>query len=584
MKNLAFLALAVGLIAIANGADAQDRVEMTLEDAASSPPEAALNQSPAPLRFSPRVWREGQFGKLRVLGAPAKLPLEITNSQGKRVWKVKAPQGDSTWQIPVSQAGFYTLNAPKMAPVNFAVVPQPAPAVSVKNPARLMFGVQTHFAHREMPDESYQMLHNLGVDFVRDEAGWAPMEKEKGVWRLVPRHEDYMAKLKAAKIPLLVSLSYGNPIYQKETGRHPDNPAAYEGYGRYAAEVLRRYGENIFAVEILNEPNKVKPVEEYLPTLKSAHEKIRAAGFKQEIISVGGAGPIGGGMVLGFAREIFQNGAAKWCDSFSQHPYMAPHAPDACYPTENPPYNANLDLALTRAAKLVEEQNLSGSWATEVGWPAPFPIEMTKEMIEKTEKPQLINPMVSLEKQAAFTARLLLEASKYPLLKGITVYDFQDDGPKRLSRKHNFGLVRQDLTPKPAYLAYAVTANFLRDKTFVRTWREPDSYWSANLYRDQKGELWLAAWALEVTGQEMKAHKAKTPELPRRFMDWKTTAQLRLTGAKEVSGFDWQGQPLANSTDLSVSNLPSYWRVGRDEKAIGLETLGVQRPEYPVAK
>ena len=59
---------------------------------------------------------------------------------------------------------------------------------------------------------------------------------------------------------------------------------------------------------------------------------------------------------------------------------------------------------------------------------------------------------VTLETQAAFAARQQLSN----LLNGVPLsiwYDWKNDGPDPNENEHNFGTVRPDLEPKPAYVA-----------------------------------------------------------------------------------------------------------------------------------
>ncbi len=537
---------------------------------AQAPPPVAAPVEP-PVKLMVPVWYAGGKGALRGTGAGT-LTLTVTDYAGKNVWigEAKAGEGGAVAaEVPVGEPGYYTLNiggGANALRTSFAVVPASSPgAPAVKTPVtgpvkgRLLLGVNTHFGQRDLPEGGLEVLKKMGLDAVRDEIGWGANEKEKGVFSFLERHKTYTRRLKEAGIPLLWSHSYGNVLYNE--GRYPDNPAAAQAYGRYAAQVLKHSGDNILAVEILNEPNKLDPVADYLPILRSAHRAIRGAGFRHEIISVGGAGPAGGGMSPGFAAKLFEAGGAKYCDSFSQHPYMTPFTPDLGYAKGR----ANLDFALNQAGNVVKKYDLSGSWITEQGWPA---LEQGLHRTDATEKTALgTRAMVSESKQAAFTARTLLGASRYPHLKGIFLYDFQDDGPDPLRREHRFGLVRQDLTPKPAYVAFAVAAHFLKEKTFVRRVAAPDSLLTANFYKDGKGELWAAVWALETTRSGLQADKA-----PERHMDVENRVPFRVKGGSgAVSGYDWQGRPVKAEARMTATALPLYLRVGSGKDTVEIE-------------
>lgn len=527
-------------------------------DNAATPAPAATLRAP--------VWYAGEKGALLLsAGTAGPLTLLITDDAGKTVWRgtVKAGKNSAAADVPVGAPGYYTLSIVQGArrqQTHFAVVP---PRVTpVPRTRRLLLGVNTHWGQRDLPPGALDVLKKMGVDALRDEIGWGATEKKKGVYNFISRHDAYLRALQKAGLPLLWSHSYGNALYNE--GRYPNTPGAARAYGRYAVEVLKRFGDNILAVEILNEPNKLDPVADYLPILQSVHGAVRTAGFKQEIISVGGAGPAGGGMSPGFAAKLFEAGGGAFCDSFSQHPYMTPFTPDLGYAKGR----ANLDFALGQAAGVVTKHALSGSWITELGWPT---LEQGLSRTSgSTETPLGTKAMVSEPKQAAFTARTLLGASRYPHLKGVFVYDFQDDGPDPLRREHRFGLVRQDLTPKPAYVAFAVAAHFLKNKTFVRRVQAPDSLLSANLYRDSQGETWAAVWALETTRGALQADKSALPA--ERHSDVENKVVFGVRGAERISGYDWQGRPLVIKPQITATARPLYLRLGRGTTVIDLVT------------
>ena len=355
-QNIWIGALALSISLVGGCAQAQPGIAQD-PDAQQPQPEAVKGPpaAVAPAPFRNTVWRQGQNGQLKLSGPLAGYvgPLTATTFGGREVWSGQAKAGQSEVEIGVSQTGYYRLEAGPQS-YWFSVVPIPVAPTGL-TPTRTIWGVNTHFGQRDTPDQAYEMLQIVGMDAVRDELGWGPLEKEKGVYTFIDRHVDYTARLKKHGIPLWFSASYGNPLYPT-SGRHPAAGAA-EPFANYVVKELEKFGDNIIGVEVLNEPNKVKPVVDYMPVLQETYKQVRAAGFKQPIVAVGGAGPAGGGMAPGFAREIYKRGAAKFSDGFSQHPYMTPFTPDTGYAGGQ----ANLDVALTRAAAIVKQYGLKGS-------------------------------------------------------------------------------------------------------------------------------------------------------------------------------------------------------------------------------
>ncbi len=524
----------------------------------------------APAPFEKTVWRAGSSGVLKLSGPLQGFAgkLQIRDFDGKIVRELSVNAGAKSVILPVSTPGLYSVQAGDKT-YSFSVVPTPKPRAA-QVPNRTLIGLNTHFGPRDAPDEPFIILREGGVDAVRDEMGWGSMEKTPGVFNFIPRHVKYNAQLKKYGIPLHFSASYGNPLYPQVV-RYPAAEAAAP-YARYVVEVLKKFGDNIIAVEIINEPNRMPPLKDYAPVLRETLRAVRAAGFKQTVVGIGGAGA-GGGMTPNYARTVFDSGVIP--DAFSIHPYMAPFPPDTGYAPANGV--ANLDAALTRAGNVVRDFKLQGSYITELGWSG---IERGQNpTVENYATPNSARTMVSEPKQAAFTARTLLGASKYPHLKAIYLYDFMDDGPIVMRREHRFGLVRQDLQPKMAWQAFAVARDFLSDKTFVKRFQKPDSYVSANLYRDRAGEHYLAAWTTELRPEEVEAvvaAKKTDPQapLPPRHMENEWHAALRLSGFSNLQGFDWQGASLPKSAQITLTSLPTYLKVGRDANRVALQ-IGV---------
>lgn len=517
--------------------------------------EVSTTQPGSLIAFDLPAWRAGERGRVT---ATKQVALAVRGVSGGIIWEGQA-MPDVPATIAVDRPGYYTLTA--TAPTGegqtatFAVVPAPR----ATKPGPQIWGVNTHFGQRAMPDGAYPMLKLMNVDAVRDEFGWRGVEREAGVFDF-SRHQPWADKLKENGIGLLWVAGYNNhPVY----GGAPDDryplPARAAEFGRYCAEGLKRLGNNVIAIEVLNEPNKIDAVTRYLPLLKGTHAAIRAAGLKHEIVSVGGAG-IGGGMNPAYAAKLFEAGGADFCDSFSSHPYMAPSTPDAGYGA-----NANLDMACRRGAELATKYGQKGFWITEVGWTGPRPDDAVAG--DAATRPLGTRQMVPAMKQAAFTARTLLGASKYPSMRGLFIYDFQDDGHDPTRREHRFGLTRQDLTPKPGFLAYAVAADFLKDKTFLRRVHEPDGLLSANLYRDGDGNVWAAVWAQEISNAEQLANAQQKREAVRP-MDRETTARFRVRPADaKVVATDWQGAPVDAAAELTATNLPMYLNLGKADPA-----------------
>ncbi|GAO91207.1 hypothetical protein PSA5_00840 [Pseudomonas syringae pv. actinidiae] len=74
-------------------------------------------------------------------------------------------------------------------------------------------------------------------------------------------------------------------------------------------------------------------------------------------------------------------------------------------------------------------------------------------------------------------------------------YDLYNDGPDRRDQEHNFGLLNEDLSPKPAYTMMKAIAPVVRDFTYdaQASTLTQDLY---QLYFDKGAERVLVAWAI----------------------------------------------------------------------------------------
>ncbi|EIP98259.1 hypothetical protein OpiT1DRAFT_02712 [Opitutaceae bacterium TAV1] len=109
------------------------------------------------------------------------------------------------------------------------------------------------------------------------------------------------------------------------------------------------------------------------------------------------------------------------------------------------------------------------------------------------------------EEQATLIPRMYLSYLGTPEsgVERIFTYDLHDDGQKRGEREHNFGLVRWDWSPKPAFHAYAeMTKELGAAPKFVKRLSSPDtSVWALVFRRAGDNRLVLAAWTTEADGR-----------------------------------------------------------------------------------
>jgi len=247
----------------------------------------------------------------------------------------------------------------------------PNPPTTPATPVHF-FGTQAHFGQGWNVDLVPRITAGGMVD-VRDELYWQMVEPTAGVFRFPANYDAYMTALRNAGISPLITLSFENTNY--DGGQTPHTTAGFEGYARYATEVLKKYGTQIAAVEIWNEyngsfakgPATSDRAGTYLKMLRPAYTAIKAA--RPDVTVVAGATA---GVPLPYFEKLFAAGALDSLDAVSIHPYRTASAPEG------------LEIQVAALRTLMTKYGaVKPIWVTEIGWPlhasaAPGDLEVTE--------------------------------------------------------------------------------------------------------------------------------------------------------------------------------------------------------------
>ncbi len=327
-------------------------------------------------------------------------------------------------------------------------------------------GVMTHFAHGWDVD-LVPRLRMAGLTTVRDELYWNEVEPERGQFRFPERFERYMAALEGADISPMIALTFANNHY--DAGQTPHTQAGFDGYARYATEVLRKFGDQVQAVEIWNEfngtfckgPATADRAAAYSGLLRTASSAIKAR--RPDVIIAGGATA---GVPLPYFERLFATGSLDFMDAVSIHPYR----------TRRPP--EGIEVEVGRLRDLIARFNGGKSkpiWVTEIGWNAGI-------------------PGFDEERQAAYLVRamaLLFSAG----VERIYWYPFRDT-----RGFENMGLVFNDdrYTPKAAYFALIALRERLDGAVFVGRDSTRSDFYSLR-FRKPDGVEERVIWSLKPT-------------------------------------------------------------------------------------
>jgi hypothetical protein len=327
------------------------------------------------------------------------------------------------------------------------------------------FGVQTHFGqYRTGVNELLDLIKDARLGWIRDEVYWSEIEKEKGIFRFPAADDDYLKAARTRDLQVLLILDFGNSLY---TGSEKSGPATEVGrraFARYCREVVIRYKAlGVRHYEIWNEPNasvfwKPQPNPgDYAKLLEAAYKSCKETDPDSIVLGCSTAGTD-----LDFIGKVLAAGGGRFMDAVSFHPYGQPLPPEKKILTD-----------LARLKSLAPGKPL---WITEIGYPTFAGASGVDE-----------------ETQANYLVRTFLLARTSPAIERVSWYDFQNDGEDRAEGEFNFGIVRMDRTPKPAYRACLTMTSLVRDLPPAELRIVGNTYF----LRFEEGKEWLmAVWRL----------------------------------------------------------------------------------------
>lgn len=370
---------------------------------------------------------------------------------------------------------------------SLAALAQTNPQPASPQAASFLVGACTHFSQgKGVLELNLASLQRAGIRSIRDEVSWGAIEWEKGKFVMPEHAEAYVRRVADMGVNVLLILDYSNRLY--DGGDRPRSPEAIEGFCKYAEFVVKHFGRHVRLYEIWNEwdigiglpqqYNKGGSAEDYARLLKAVYPRIKAADPGVTVIA---GACTSGGVKKGWLEDIVKLGALDSCDAISIHSYnysdkFPERGPEAC------------STWMTGVQEMLRKYHGDKDvpfYVTEMGWPT----HVTKHGTD----PEL---------SASYLARLYLLARTSPSFKGLWWYDFQDDGWDPQYNEDNFGLVRPDLTPKPAYHVLAHISPFVWQGQYVdRVTTADDNLWVLR-FKMGREDCW-ALWSADDQGRQV---------------------------------------------------------------------------------
>lgn len=370
--------------------------------------------------------------------------------------------------------------------LNDAVFADRAPAAPNSSKS-FHVGVCTHFSQNKgIVQMNIRSMKNAGIGAIRDEVGWSSIEREKGKLAMPERLDHYVRSAAEAGLDVMLILDYSNRFY--DDGDRPRSDEAVEGFCRYAEFVVQHFGKDVRLYEIWNEwdigiglrsPYNVGgSPEDYVKLLKAVYPRIKSA---DPDVTVIGGGSTSGGVNKGWLEKIIQLGALDYCDAVSIHSYNY----SSKFPERSPEACSDWMMDVQKMLRKYNNDVEVPFYVTEMGWP-------THDGKAGTE-PEL---------SASYLARLYLLARTSASFRGLWWYDFQDDGWKPDENENNFGIVRPDLTAKPAYYVLSDISGLTAGGEYIDRLKTEDDNLRVLRFRYQEHDFW-ALWSADDKSRQV---------------------------------------------------------------------------------
>jgi len=236
---------------------------------------------------------------------------------------------------------------------------------------------------------------------------------------------------------------------------------------------VRRYKTQIREWEIWNEPNNTPfwagSAQDYVQLLKTAYTAIKSEDPTALVIGIssGSLGTLARPDRWRFVHEVLENGAGKYLDAVSVHPYRNLYGPDIRNSPGKFAAKWTQREEISRLGELLAQFALRREiYITELGWS-----DINGEKL-----------------QAAYLVRAYVSMFAEPSVKRLAWFYWRD-GTYKVA---NFGLVRNDMQPKLALHAFR-NIRLLLDTSIPQEKRIDDNL---ILYRFQKaGRSFWVAWS-----------------------------------------------------------------------------------------
>lgn len=358
---------------------------------------------------NPTLLEQGQRIFIPTGGVSHESPSQTYTDQG--VWYVAVASGDPVhmllllngWESPVEAAAQPITAVHRRADVVAMVSPTPSstspvatsvpPTLNVPSAGALhrsRLGIQGHFS---IPDQERDVLldmvaYELQFAWVKVQVDWSRIEYAPGQYSIeLDKLDAFMQDGVTRELHILLSVVKA-PDWARSTTDEDGPPTDRQSYYNFLRFIVQRYGYQISAIEVWNEPNLRREWNgatlsgsDYVDLLAGAYQAIKSADPRITVISAGLA-PTGVASEVAmddrqYLRQMYEAGLASHTDVVGIHPYGWANPPSArcCGDSGGVPSHNNhpsfFFLNTIEDYRAIQEEFGDSSrqlWATEFGW------------------------------------------------------------------------------------------------------------------------------------------------------------------------------------------------------------------------
>lgn len=355
-----------------------------------------------------------------------------------------------------------------------AVAPQTAPVIISKQSqdnAKVQLGIKTaeygiaaggslvYLGQNEL-EQQFKSMKSVGVQWVRWDVDWSVVQKEGSTSYHWEKTDRVAEAAKRYDINSVAIITYTPDWATSSSCKYKPHcePSDPKEFGRFAGEVVSRYGGSVAYWEIWNEPNYTffwgpKPdVKKYTEVLKEAYLEIKKVNPSAVVLSGGlassGDDKNGNISPFTFVSSMYELGASKYFDAVAIHPYTYPASP-----SYRAWWNRWQEILPIRKTMINNGDEAKRIWITEFGAPTGGP-----------GQPHYYNQLNNFKYDSDYMTEksqrdLLVDATNFyrqnaDWMGPFFWFSLKDRGSKKDDTENFFGLIRYDGSEKPAYQVF----------------------------------------------------------------------------------------------------------------------------------